>query len=494
MSSVVTGGKAGKILIVDDTGPNLQLLTNLLRSHGYTVLPASDGELALEIVQSQCPDLILLDIRMPGMDGYEVCHRLKADERTRDIPVIFISILEDEHDKVQGFREGAVDYITKPFQPEEVLARIGTHLRLRELTEGLEQTVAARTAELRASERRLADAQHIAGIGCWEWAVAENRLWWSDETFRIFGIDPEASGADFDSFLAAIHPDDRKEVRDAIAEALEERGQGWQLEYRIVLPSGEVRCVHEHGSTEFDASGRAVKRFGTVQDITERRRTEKVTQARLRMLEIAHASDVSLDDMVRLMLDEMEDQTQSRIGFYHFLADDQRLLKLQNWSTNTLSSMCTAEGKGFHYPVEQAGVWADCVRVRGPVIHNDYASLPNRRGMPPGHAEVRRELVVPIFRGSRIVAIIGVGNKQGDYTESDVQNLTLLGDFCWEIVERKRAEEKLVALNQELEERVRQRTVELVEKVEELARVNRVFVGRELRMMELKERIRELEQ
>lgn len=109
-----------------------QLLTHLLTEHGYTVHPASDGELALEFVRSIVPDLILLDIRMPGVDGYEVCRRLKADERTRSIPIIFISILENERDKVKGFQEGAVDYITKPFQAEEVLARVETHLRLRE--------------------------------------------------------------------------------------------------------------------------------------------------------------------------------------------------------------------------------------------------------------------------------------------------------------------------------------------------------------------------
>ncbi len=144
-----------RILVVDDAAANLQLLTNLLTEHGYTVHPASDGELALEFVRTTLPDLILLDIRIPGMDGYEVCRRLKADERTREVPVIFISILEDERDKVKGFREGAVDYITKPFQPEEVLARIQTHLRLRELTEQLEHKVAERTGELETANQLL---------------------------------------------------------------------------------------------------------------------------------------------------------------------------------------------------------------------------------------------------------------------------------------------------------------------------------------------------
>src|SRR5512136_2496199 len=148
MSEEMTDRHPDRILVVDDTTANLQLLTNLLTGHGYTVYPSSDGELALEFVRTTLPDLILLDIRMPGMDGYEVCRRLKADERTREVPVIFISILEDERDKVKGFREGGVDYITKPFQPEEVLARIQTHLRLRELTERLEHKVAERTGEL----------------------------------------------------------------------------------------------------------------------------------------------------------------------------------------------------------------------------------------------------------------------------------------------------------------------------------------------------------
>ena len=144
-----------RILVVDDATANLQFLTTVLTEHGYTVYPASDGELALEFVRSILPDLILLDIRMPGLDGYEVCRRLKAAERTHSVPIIFISILEDECDKVKGLQAGAVDYITKPFQTEEVLARVRIHLRLRELTERLEQTVAERTAELHAANAQL---------------------------------------------------------------------------------------------------------------------------------------------------------------------------------------------------------------------------------------------------------------------------------------------------------------------------------------------------
>ena len=107
--------------------------------------------------------------------------------------------------------------------------------------------------------------------------------------------------------------------------------------------------------------------------------------------------------------------------FFHFFDEDQQNLTLQAWSTNTLENMCTAQGKGVHYPIEQAGVWADCVYQRKSVIHNDYASLLNRKGMPEGHASVIRELIVPVIRDERVMAIIGVGNKSEDYAETDVR-------------------------------------------------------------------------
>jgi two-component system cell cycle sensor histidine kinase/response regulator CckA len=126
------------ILIVDDTLPNLRLLRTMLEHHKYHVTEAADGPGALASVQKQRPDMVLLDIRMPGMDGYEVCQRLKADENTRQVPIIFISALDEQLDKVQGFAVGGVDYITKPFHVKEVLARVETHLTLRNLQRQLE--------------------------------------------------------------------------------------------------------------------------------------------------------------------------------------------------------------------------------------------------------------------------------------------------------------------------------------------------------------------
>ena len=175
----------------------------------------------------------------------------------------------------------------------------------------------------------------------------------------------------------------------------------------------------------------------------ERKKAESVTLARSRILLAASSYDVSVDDVLRISLDEIEEETGSEIGFYHFLEEDQETLSLQNWSTNTLNKMCTAEGKGRHYPVSKAGVWVDCVRERRPLIHNDYSSLPHRKGMPQGHAPVIRELVVPVMRSDRIVAIIGVGNKKSPYDSSDIGIVSSLGDFSWEIIERKRTDDAL---------------------------------------------------
>jgi len=177
-------------------------------------------------------------------------------------------------------------------------------------------------------------------------------------------------------------------------------------------------------------------------EIERRKRTEELIQVRMMLFE--YATSHTLEELLRKTLDEVGRLVDSPIGFYHFLEPDEKTLSLQAWSTLTLERFCKAEGKGFHYSVDKAGVWVDCVRQRKAVIHNDYASLPDRKGLPEGHATVIRELVVPIIRDDHIVAILGVGNKPRDYTEQDVNKVTYLADVAWEIVERKRVEEALL--------------------------------------------------
>ena len=156
------------ILIVDDTPANLTVLSAILGKRGYRVRPAINGALALKAAQKAAPDLILLDVQMPGLDGYEVCRQLKEDAQTRAIPVIFISALDDVLDKVEAFQVGGVDYITKPFQIEEVLTRVEHQLALHRQREEI-ATLLARNEQLLAlaNDQLRPQLDQIAG-----WAAA----------------------------------------------------------------------------------------------------------------------------------------------------------------------------------------------------------------------------------------------------------------------------------------------------------------------------------
>ena len=164
-----------QVLLVDDNPTNLQVLYKTLEGSGYTLLAARDGEQALAIATKAVPSLILLDIMMPGIDGFEVCRRLKADPGTQGIPIIFLSALTDTDAKIQGFELGAVDYISKPFQNEEVRARVSTQLRIHRL----EMELARRNAELEDENRKILNAVAESIIGL-------------DSKQRVSSLNPEA--------------------------------------------------------------------------------------------------------------------------------------------------------------------------------------------------------------------------------------------------------------------------------------------------------------
>ena len=152
------------ILIVDDKLENIEILIRVLERVGFELLVARNGHEVFEVLQHASPNIILLDVMMPDMNGFEVCRRLKADERTRDIPVIFLSALIEHVDKLKGFELGAVDYITKPFQHEEVLARVKTHLTIRDLQTRLQdanQSLRQRTDELETTNKELRNFAYI---------------------------------------------------------------------------------------------------------------------------------------------------------------------------------------------------------------------------------------------------------------------------------------------------------------------------------------------
>jgi PAS domain S-box-containing protein len=178
------------------------------------------------------------------------------------------------------------------------------------------------------------------------------------------------------------------------------------------------------------------------QDITERKQLEEIRDMRLRLMEYSNKNP--LDKLLEKTLDEIEYLTGSTIGFYHFVSKDQNTITLQAWSSSTSKEFCNIEGMhGYHYDVEEAGIWADCVRTKKPIIHNDYETEASKKGLPDGHAEIVRELVVPVLRNEKVVAILGVGNKPTNYDEHDLETVSFIADVIWEITERKRTEDAL---------------------------------------------------
>jgi PAS domain S-box-containing protein len=407
----------GNILVVDDTPANLKLLLKILSDQGYKVRPIPSGKLALRAVQSSLPDLILLDIMMPDMDGYEVCKTLKASSRTKDIPVIFLTALPEVFDKVKAFSVGAVDYITKPFNTEEVVARIEHQLRIQRLTKQLldqnaqlvdeieqrkiaqeklkesekryrqlfegsvdgivivdlegriidcnasyqkmlgysleefkslscyeitpvrwheweaeiidqqviekgysdtyekeyirkdgtvfpveltaycqkndsgqpgmmwavvrdisERKLAEKErsqliASLKKSEASLAQAQRVAYFGSWEFNVLTHKCIWSEEKFRIFGLDSTKSHPTFAELLELIHPEDRASFEKNVSSAIA-NGSCYKVEFRIVRPDGQIRHIEGRGEPVFNEQRQVIQLLGTALDITDRKLAE----------------------------------------------------------------------------------------------------------------------------------------------------------------------------------------------------------------------------
>ena len=275
-----------EILVVDDTSANLRLLSSLLVDHGYRVRVASSGAMALRSAMAAVPDLILLDVRMPDMDGFEVCRQLKKDQRLRPIPVIFVSALSEASDKVAGFAAGAVDFVTKPIEPEEVLARVHTHLELLGLQRRqaqvqieLEQRVAERTADLahanralQASEERLRLVIDATSDAIWDWNPTSGEMYFSDRWYTMLEHLPGEFAAGFDEWHERVHPDDAAQVKAAVQTHLQGDSPELSVEYRMRTRSGGWTWIQSRGRViERDPAGNPQRMVGTNVDVTARR-------------------------------------------------------------------------------------------------------------------------------------------------------------------------------------------------------------------------------
>ena len=534
--------KTENILVVDDTHESLSFLIKLLKEEGYNIFPADSGELALASLENNIPDLILLDINMPGINGFEVCKRIKQNENWAEIPIIFLTAATEINDKLEGLRLGAVDYITKPFQKEELTARLKTHLSLyrynklfreqtaeklienekllekknrelkeinrelrvyneelqaitdalrdaneelllskekaeeneknyrnlfelnpvslweedfsivkqmldkkknevddlklyldnnpnfvvncavkikicnvnkitldllgvknkeelirhlsgnfneksfktfkkellsiatdkKEFTEETEfiradgkvitaiiklvlmddkkKAIIAITditdrkeAELKiekqneelikakekaeANERKLEEAQQIAHLGHWELDIVNNKLFWSDEIYRIFDLKPQEFGATYEAFLENIHPEDRDKVNNAYTNSLKNK-LPYDIEHRLLLATGELKYVQEKCNTQFDKHGNPLRSMGTVLDITILKKTEieliKAKEKAEKSEQNLKETNKSLQDMVYIASHDLQVPLVSMEGYATELLDNNK--------------------------------------------------------------------------------------------------------------------------------------------------------------------------
>jgi PAS domain S-box-containing protein len=295
--SYLPSSPGGNILVVDDTVATLQMLASILAAAGHHVRTATDGTLALRSARAELPDLILLDVRMPGLDGYEVCRRLKADEHTRLVPVIFTTWLDETPDKVRGFQVGAVDYIGKPFDDQEVLARVATHVALRRTQAELEaancrlqadiHAHGQTTAALQESEARLREILENSLDSAYRRNLQTNAYDYISPTFtQITGYTrEEMATTPIEAIFDRVHPDDVAGMKQAVAESLAGRPQ--QIEYRLRHKDGRYRWVMDQFAVVMAADGKPLSLVGSVRDVTTRRQAQEDLRLTLERLNLA---------------------------------------------------------------------------------------------------------------------------------------------------------------------------------------------------------------
>jgi PAS domain S-box-containing protein len=290
----MNGDSRQTILIVDDAVENLDALDTMLRAE-YRIQAARSGRLAHKLANAQPPDLILLDIVMPEVNGYAVCRELKANVVTRDIPVIFISALDDVLDKVEAFRSGGVDFITKPFHIEEVLARVRVHLTVHQLRSQLEERN-RQLAESLAREKVKLTERIEAGLQAgrfawWELELPSGHVVSDDKRAEMLGYSPSRFTT-YADFAQLLHREDRDRAQQALQDYLGGLSERYEIEYRMQTSNGTYKWFREVGTTsEQDKRENHRRLIGIVEDITTRKRAEETLYHYVERLRAIRALD-----------------------------------------------------------------------------------------------------------------------------------------------------------------------------------------------------------
>ena len=251
----------------------------------------------------------------------------------------------------------------------------------------------------------------------------------------------DARGKPFNRVFHIIHEETREEMEDPVGKVLRVGGiMGLSNHVLLVAKDGTERPIADSASPIRDVLGEIAGVVLVFRDRSEQRRVRRLMQARPVLLD--YATRHTPDELLTRALDEICVLADSPIGFCRLLKPRWASLAPLHWSTRTLGEFCEVRGQNAHNS-EKPGSWADCILRKSPVVHNDFASLPQEKGLPEGHPDLARFLAVPILREGEVVAVVGVGNKRTEYTEKDVDAVANLSDITWQILEKRHTEEEL---------------------------------------------------
>lgn len=277
--------KAEDILVVDDNVINLQLIRGLITPYGYKGRFVVSARRALDSIKISCPDLILLDITMPEINGFEFCEMLKSDTKTAEIPIIFLSALDGEKDIVKGFELGGVDYITKPFKEEVLLARVATQLNQKNLREDLASSNTLLKTEIKKrkqaqivtekSEQRLNAALEASNEGIWEWNHVTKKIFLSHTFYSMLGYGSDYLFEKLETWINIVHPKDKREFRKKIQSCIVHPELKIEHEYRIKKENGEYIWVLIKGRRHPTKESNSNKIFGTITNIDQQKKDEQ---------------------------------------------------------------------------------------------------------------------------------------------------------------------------------------------------------------------------
>jgi PAS domain S-box-containing protein len=442
-----------RVLIADDNADMRQYIARLLAER-HQVETAPDGEAALAAARKEPPDLIVTDVMMPRLDGFGLLRELRADVRTRDVPVIMLSARAGEESRVEGMEAGADDYVVKPFSARELLARVSAHLQMARMRRETSET-------LREGEERLSMALTAAHMVAWQYEPSTHKVVVSDNAASVFGLLPEFKLENIDLGISLLHPDDGARHRAIMMKAVEE-GTNYLSEYRIIRPVDHTTIwLEERGHAVRGGPGEGVRLVGVVMDITERKRAEDAMRRQSEQLgqlaEVATRFNAAhdVDSITAVVTEEARTLIRSHQAVTSFSID-------QNWG-QAINVVCLSEKyaawRGYDEKPDGTGIYALVCRTNKSMrlTQAELEAHPNYKWFgkhAQHHPPLRGWLAAPLVgRDGRNLGLIQLSDKyEGEFSEEDEAILVQLAQMASVAIEKGRLVQDLLEADRRKDE------------------------------------------